>query len=129
MIEELKTLINHRYEKAQETLKEAQLLYDANRLFACINRLYYSCFYAVNALLLQNNLSSKTHKGVRNLFFLEYVNKGLVSKDWATFYSHLFDSRLESDYKDFYIPKPDEVKKWLEQCYQFLELIKRLIKI
>ena len=128
MTEELKIVIQYRLDKAFETLSDAQLLFDSNKLYACINRLYYASFYAINSLLLQNGLSSKTHKGVRNLFMLEFVNKGFVPREWATFYSHLFDSRLESDYKDLYVPDPDTVKEWLEKCYKFLDLIKSLIK-
>ena len=41
------TLIHYRLERAQESLDEARLLADAGRWNTCVNRLYYSCFYAV----------------------------------------------------------------------------------
>ena len=58
MTEPLDTLIHYRLERAQESLDEAHLLADAGRWNACVNRLYYSCFYAVSALLVRDGLSS-----------------------------------------------------------------------
>jgi uncharacterized protein (UPF0332 family) len=48
-------LIIYRMSRAKETLQDAELLADGKRWNACVNRLYYSCFYAVSALLLKNN--------------------------------------------------------------------------
>ena len=53
MTEPLETLIHYRLERAQESLDDARLLAEANRWNACVNRLYYSCFYAVSALLVR----------------------------------------------------------------------------
>ena len=67
MTEPLETLICYRLERAQESLEDARLLADADRWNACVNRLYYSCFYAVSALLVRDGLSSSRHTGVRSL--------------------------------------------------------------
>lgn len=47
--------IEYRLSKALEALQDAKLLAGNNRWNACINRLYYSCYYAVSALLLNAN--------------------------------------------------------------------------
>jgi uncharacterized protein (UPF0332 family) len=65
--EPLETRIHYRLERAQESLDDARLLADADRWNACVNRLYYSCFYAVSALLVRDGLSSSRHTGVRSL--------------------------------------------------------------
>ena len=52
-------LINYRIDKALETLTEAKIITECRHWNTCINRLYYCCFYSVNALLIKNNLSSK----------------------------------------------------------------------
>jgi uncharacterized protein (UPF0332 family) len=44
-------LINYRLQRAREALVDAQVLAQSGRWDACMNRLYYSCFYAVSALL------------------------------------------------------------------------------
>jgi len=50
-------LVPYRLEKARETLEDARILANAGRWNACVNRLYYACFYSVSALLVKDNLS------------------------------------------------------------------------
>lgn len=66
-------LIKYRIDRAWESLEDARVLSNAQRWKACLNRLYYACFYAVSALLIQNDLSSARHSGIRSLFNLQYV--------------------------------------------------------
>ena len=51
--------INYRFHRAEETFEEALILAKEERWNAVINRLYYACFYAVIALLIKNNISTK----------------------------------------------------------------------
>ena len=46
--------IKYRFQRAKESYEEALILEKNNRWNAVVNRLYYSCFYAVIALLLKN---------------------------------------------------------------------------
>lgn len=48
MNSELSKLVRYRFDRANETLEEAWLLFDNGHLHAAVNRLYYACFYAVN---------------------------------------------------------------------------------
>ena len=50
-------LIEYRKKRAIETLEEAKLLFNNNKIYATVNRIYYSLFYAVISLLLVKNLS------------------------------------------------------------------------
>ena len=79
-------LIEYRLEKAQECLEDARVLSDAGRWNACVNRLYYACFYAVAALLAKQGLSSVKHTGIRSLFNRHYVKTSKVSKISAQVY-------------------------------------------
>jgi len=63
--------------------------------------LYYSCFYAVTALLVRDNLSSPKHTGVRSLFNKNYIRSEIISKDFGAVYNELFEYCLEADYTDF----------------------------
>ena len=51
--------INYRFHRAEESFEEALILAKEERWNAVINRLYYACFYAVIALLIKNNISTK----------------------------------------------------------------------
>lgn len=121
MTDSQKALIQYRMERAREALDEARLLAQAQHWNACISRLYYACFYAVNALLLSRGLSSARHSGVRALFNRHFVKSGVIAHDLAACYSSLFDSRHESDYEDLFRPDPAEVEPLREQARQFVE--------
>jgi len=79
-----KDLVLHRMQRAEETLQDARILAGAERWNACVNRLYYACFYAVSALLVADGLASSKHSGVRSLFNREYVKSGDIPKVHAT---------------------------------------------
>ena len=68
MTPERRALLQYRLARARETLDEARLLLDGGHANACVNRLYYACFYAVSALLLTEGQTSAKHRGVRALF-------------------------------------------------------------
>jgi uncharacterized protein (UPF0332 family) len=85
--------INYWIARSEETLKEAKILAEAGYWNACVNRLYYSCVYAITALLLRDGLSTSKHSGVRGFFNRNYVKTGIVPKDLAKVYNLLFDLR------------------------------------
>ncbi len=58
MNEDLKDLITRYVSRAKESLDEAVILANAGHWNACVNRLYYSCFYVVSALLSKHDQGS-----------------------------------------------------------------------
>jgi len=62
----------------RQTLEEAKLMFEARHINACVNRLYYACFYALSALLLIRNISTSKHSYVRSLLHRDYVKSGQV---------------------------------------------------
>jgi len=68
---------------------------------ASVNRIYYSCYYMVSALLLAKSIETGSHKGIRQMFGFHFVQKGLVSKEDGRFFSDLDDRRQTGDYDDF----------------------------
>jgi uncharacterized protein (UPF0332 family) len=83
-------------------------------------------FYAVNALLILKGLSSSKHSGVRAVFNREFVNKGIVEKQWGEFYSDMFERRQKGDYKDFVKFEKLDVEMWLKKAEEFIENIEKL---
>jgi uncharacterized protein (UPF0332 family) len=100
-MESREDVVFYRLQRARQTLEDARILANAGRWNPCVNRLYYACFYAVSALLIQHSLSSSKHTGVRGLFNRHFVRTGKVSKELAQIYNDLFERRQESDYADF----------------------------
>jgi uncharacterized protein (UPF0332 family) len=127
MTDEIKKIILYKINRSYETLEEAEIMGKYNHWNACVNRLYYACFYAVSALLLTENLSSSKHTGVRSLFNKNFVKPGLIVEDLGELYNELFENRQESDYTDFVTMKEDIVRLWIDKTRIFLDKIQILI--
>jgi len=78
-------LIQYRLGRAQETYDEAVLMKHEKHWNTCANRLYYSCFYAVLALLEKHGFASSKHTGVKSFFNQHFVKTGKISKDKENF--------------------------------------------
>ena len=122
MTESTKSVVLYRLTRATETLEDACILADAGRWNACVNRLYYACFYAVSALLVRHGLSSSKHAGVRSLFNRKYVKMGKIPKDLARIYNDLFERRQEGDYIDFVTFQESQVLPWISEQNDLLGL-------
>ena len=57
-IENIDEYIKYRFKRAEESLDDALILIENKKWNTAINRLYYSCFYAVISLLLKNNIET-----------------------------------------------------------------------
>ena len=127
MTERNRDLVLYRLARANETLEDARILAKAGRWNACVNRLYYACFYAISALLLSDNLSSSKHTGVRGLFNSHHVKTGNIPKNLARIYNDLFERRQEGDYIDFVRFKESQVVPWIEKAEKLIKHIDFLI--
>ena len=61
-------LVKYRLSRAKDTYDDAKILADNERWNSAINRLYYSAYYAIIALLLKNNFKPTTHNGTKSIF-------------------------------------------------------------
>lgn len=121
-------LIRYRLEKSATTFEEAKSLGKAGFWGGAANRLYYACFYAVNALLAKDDISASTHNGVRTEFFKQYVKTGFLGKEFSSLYSNLMSNRHESDYDDFIEFSEKEISPLFSEVQAFLESIRNIIE-
>lgn len=121
--------LTYRIAKSLEIFSDAELLADNQRWNSCVNRLYYSAYYLVSALLYKNNIKAETHNGTKTQFFLHFVKTGKLDKNSAKLYSHLFDWRQETDYADFIEFDADAVKPLVSEVKMLNKKIKNLIEI
>jgi len=120
-------VVRYWLEKAEESMVSARREFDAGSLTFTMNRLYYSAFYAVSALLMARKLSFKKHSGVRAAFHQHFIKTGILEQEWGRFYDRLFGDRQEGDYMAFISFETDYVETQLNQCAHFLEHIRPLI--
>lgn len=121
-------LINYRLEKSSTTFEEAKSLAQGGFWGGAANRLYYSCFYAVIALLAKNDISASTHNGARTEFFKLYIKTSILDKRFSSLYSNLMGKRQESDYDDFHDFSKDEILPLFDEVEIFLTTLRDLIK-
>jgi len=126
MNEETREIVYYRLDRAAESIREAELLLESGHGNACVNRLYYACFYAVSALLLARGYSSPKHSGIRSLFHQRIVKAGLVDLSMGHLYDRLFDNRQKSDYADLVKFEATDVRPWITEVKEFVAKIKKL---
>ncbi len=120
--------ITYRLSKSFEALKDAQLLAENDSWNGCINRLYYSCFYVVSALLLKHDINATTHTGLINQFNLHFIKTGIVEKEAGKLYANLLDWRQTGDYGDMFDFTKEKVEPLLVPVEEFINKIEALIK-
>ena len=125
--EEIDVIVDHRLERANETLIETKDLIRLNHWHGATNRLYYACYYAVTALLIKHGHITRTHGGVRGLMGKYFVTTGIISKDNNKLYQKLFDLRHGGDYNDWISIDENDILPLFEPAERFIEEIKRLI--
>lgn len=121
--------IAYRLKRSDEAYDEALFLIQKKRWNTIINRLYYSCFYAVMALLLSNNIKPGTHRGTLNQFSLHFIKTKRIDMEFGTLYFQLFDYRQKGDYGDMFDFTENQVSPLIEQVSDFLTEIKKHIQI
>ena len=121
--------IAFRLNKSEEDLRAAQTLIGAKSWSGAVNRLYYSAFHVVSALLLQRDVRIKSHTDAKAMFELYVIKSGKIEAHWSKFYTRLFENRNDSDYEDFAVFTAEDVLPLLPQTQEIFDVIKRLITI
>ncbi|MDE6006607.1 MAG: HEPN domain-containing protein [Muribaculaceae bacterium] len=121
-------LVRYRLDRSRLSFEEAEFLASGRFYNSAINRLYYSCFYAVNALLIKNGIEVGTHAGAKTMLNLHFVMNGPIPKSQAKIYSLLFDSRQSGDYADFVYYDKEEYDNYLPKVKELLATIRGLIE-
>ncbi len=127
MIENIDEYIRYRFQRAEESLDDALILIENKKWNTAVNRLYYSCFYAVIALLLNNDIDTRTHNGARTKFSNEFIKTGILDKKYGRLFTKLFDYRQKGDYGDLFDFDEKIVLPLVNQVKDFLTGIKNLI--
>ena len=125
--EDREALVKYRIEKAINTLTEIEILIENKLWNTAINRLYYACYYAVIALLIQHKIEVQTHAGVRQMFSLHFVKTGKINRELGKFFSEIYDKRQIGDYDDFIDYTESDVLELVEPAKLLISNIKDII--
>jgi len=112
--------------KAEKNIHLAKKLFNDNELEVSISRLYYAMFYITQALLLSNNQSFSSHKGVIINFGNLFVKSGIFDKKYHYALKEAFEDRQEADY-DFVEFDKKKIEEYLKISSEFLEEAKKYL--
>ena len=126
--EEKITLLHYRLERANESLKAAQLMLEHDLYIPAMNRIYYSMFYAVQALLILNESAFSKHGQVKGFFNREYIKTGIFPKTFGNLFNSVFEYRQKFDYVDLLIPEEKLISDYIIEADVFITKISEFIQ-
>jgi uncharacterized protein (UPF0332 family) len=112
-----------RIESANKTFQAAEILAQNGFWNSAVNRLYYSVFYAVNALLVSNDVYTQTHSGMRTQFSKVFIKTGKLDKKYGNLLTQLYDWRQKGDYENLYDFTEETVNQLFEPVKEMIETI------
>jgi uncharacterized protein (UPF0332 family) len=121
--EEKRALVKYRLERANESIKAAQLLFE-NKLFTpAMNRIYYSMFYSVQALFVLNEKAFSKHGQVKGYFNKEFIKSGVFPKEFGKLFNAVFEYRQKFDYVDMLVPEKELISDYIVEAQKFIAQI------
>lgn len=87
----------------------------------------YACFYATEALLLKNRIQAQTHSGVKTMFGMHFVAKGIVPMSIGKTLSTLFEKRQSGDYEDFVYCDQSDAELLMQKAKEFINYLGGLL--
>lgn len=127
--EEKVTLIKYRLERANESLTASQLLLDNKLYTPAMNRIYYSMFYAVHALLVLSESAFSKHGQVKSFFNLNFIKTGIFPKDFGRLFNTVFEYRQKFDYVDLILPEPELITDYVIEGNTLLKKYQNIWKL
>jgi uncharacterized protein (UPF0332 family) len=124
----IEALISYRMERSRESIRAAEIMLENEMLTISMNRVYYSMFYAVQALLVLHKVSFSKHGQVKGYFNRELIKTEIFSVDMGKLYNKVFEYRQKFDYVDFAAPDRDMVSEYIEKAREFHSTIKEYIQ-
>ncbi len=118
-MKEIKSLI----ERAEKYLKSAEILLEKNDYESSVSRTYYAMFYSAQAMLLKENLSFSSHKGVISAFGEHFIKTGVFSKKMGRELNRAFEKRQLGDYEYTFVILEREAEEILKSGKDFVKNI------
>jgi uncharacterized protein (UPF0332 family) len=118
--------VDEQVRQAEQALADARGARDADLSDAVIvNRLYYACFHAAQAVLYRRGFEPESHGAVLSLFGSEVVVDGDATRDRGRFLNDLSTLRKQADYE--YEPIDEDLDALLDETTAFVEAMKQLL--
>jgi len=88
-----------------------------------MNRIYYSMFYAVQALLVLDEKAFFKHGQVKAYFNKEFIKSGILPKELGRLFNAVFEYRQKFDYVDLLMPEEELISDYITEAQRFIDQI------
>jgi uncharacterized protein (UPF0332 family) len=86
-----------------------------------------TCFYAISAYFVQQDLKAFTHSGLKSSFNKELVLTGKIPAEEGKMFNQLFTCRQDGDYKDFVKFDENVISQLFPNVKNLIDLMENLI--
>lgn len=125
--EDRKQVVFYRLEKSERAYSAALKTIQDNLVETAANRLYYSAYYAVGALLIAYGITARTHIGMKSMLSMHFIKKNIVDAKYSTIYSRLLSLRMTGDYEDRKnLDMETDVKPLVAPTKELIDVISKL---
>jgi uncharacterized protein len=115
-------LSRYRLKQAEETLDEAKYLLSGNKSpRSIINRLYYTMFYSILALLIFEPYASSKHSGVLSYFNRRFIKDGTFPESMGRAINKAFELRQRGDYREYVELTIEQVEPFIGYAEDFIK--------
>ena len=125
--EDRRILVELELEKAERTFSQVGALQREQYWDTLANRLYYSLFHAVSALLINDQREVGSHKGAAIRFHQYYVKTGIFTEEEGSFFSQMETLREKSDYNCFFNVTETDIVSKIAPTSSFIEKVKQYV--
>lgn len=116
------------WDKAEERLRAARLLYQQGFYEEAVSVAYYATLWAARALLLTEGAEPRTHEGVRTMLGLYFIRTGRLPQEVGRLFTRRLDDRMSADYSDANFLSGEDAEEAIEQAERFLEALHALVQ-
>jgi len=112
------------FARAEETLREMEILFQRGLYNGAIDRAYYAAFHAATAALLSLDLESARHSAVIAHFGKEFAKTGKLAPQHHQTLIEAFSLRQRADYDYTVKIERETAKRVVGGCRQLVEAVR-----
>jgi hypothetical protein len=117
-----------RLERAEASLRSAELLLQEGLYRDSASRAYYAMFHAARALLASKDSHPRTHGGVLREVSRSFVQPGLLDRSFAGDLGYALQLRQRADYEDDLVVTEADARDVLERARRFVSQARQLLQ-
>jgi len=115
-------------EKAERTLRAAEILFREGDAESAVGRAYYAMLHTAQALLRERDLRYRKHSGVHAAYGEHFAKPALLDPKFHRWMLAAFNNRLKGDYDFDAVIDSDTAAMTIQQAREFLQEAMRFVR-